>query len=521
MKTKNVFFAIIAMFFSFQNLFATSVPAGNVYGNWTQANSPYLILGNITIPQDSLLTIDPGVVVQFQGHYQLHVLGSIHALGTSGNIISISAVTNWWGIRYDAISATQDSSLFEFCSIEKGNATGTGNYSNGGAFFIINFSKIRIQNCTLINNTAYINGGAIFCDHANPKIISNTFSGNTAGSAYGGAIYCWYASPSIINNTLTYNASSICCKYSSPAIIGNTITHNTVNSTIYCEYSSPSIINNVISYGSMGIYIDRSSPDVIGNVITNNNGADYGAGIRCRYNSSPFLANNTIANNSANIYGGGLYTDYSSSPIIKNTILWGNFAPNNQGTQLALDQTSSPTFYNCDIEGGSAAFYYYDAPNTFTGTYVSNFDSDPLFVNATSGQFSLQSASPCINAGDNSIPNLPTIDIVSNSRICNNLIDLGAYETCATGNEDLSQDNSGILVYPNPSRIEATLELPQHIIFDGVTFELFNIQGEIIKLVDVHASKTKIKLSDVASGIYFLRLKNTTEYFGTKKIIVE
>ncbi|OGP66167.1 MAG: hypothetical protein A2169_14035, partial [Deltaproteobacteria bacterium RBG_13_47_9] len=43
--------------------FHTSIAAGNVSGTWTLANSPYHINGEITIPNDSTLTIEPGVEV--------------------------------------------------------------------------------------------------------------------------------------------------------------------------------------------------------------------------------------------------------------------------------------------------------------------------------------------------------------------------------------------------------------------------------------------------------------------------
>jgi len=521
-KSKILLIALIMFRFSSQNLFATNIPAGNVYGHWIQAGSPYLVLGNITIPQDSLLQIDDGVVVEFQGHYQLHVLGRILALGTAGNLITFTALSNWWGIRYDAILSAQDSSLFMYCKFEKGNANGTGNYQLGGAFFIPYFSKIRVENCTISNNSAYY-GGAFYCDHANPKIIGNTFSNNTATGSYGGGIYCWYSSPVIANNIMTYNVSSICCKYSSPVIRGNSVTYTTANPAIYCEYSSPSIINNIISHNPMGIYIDNSSPNVIGNVITYNTsaGTDYGAGIRCRFNSFPQIINNTIANNTALIYGGGLYTDFNSSPLVKNTILWGNYVPNNQGTQLALDQTSFPTFYNCDIQGGSAAFYYYDAPNTFTGTYINNIDSDPIFINASGNNFSLQATSLCINAGDTTGITLPLTDLAGSPRVCNNDVEIGAYEICATGIQDFSLSKLRTIFYPNPSDENVTLEISRDNLPKNLKLQLTNVLGEYAKQIIVQDSKTTISLHEMTSGIYFYQLSDDKDILSTGKIIVE
>ena len=522
MKTKISILVFSIWGCSFQNLFASdSIPAGNVSGHWLQTNSPYKIYGNITVPQDSLLQIDPGVVVEFQGHYQLLQKGRVLAIGTALNKITFTALSDWWGIRFDGIQSFQDSSLFIYCMIEKGKANGTGNYANGGAFFISNFSKIRIANSIIKNNYSYINGGAFYCDHSSPLIIGNTISNNNANSYYGGGIYCNYSSPSIINNIISYNVGSICCQSSSPSIIGNTISYTTTNSAIFCQDSSPLIFNNIISYNPMGIYIDNSSPSVIGNVITNNT-ADYGAGIRCRFSSSPNIFNNTISNNTANIYGGGLYTDHSSSPIVKNNIIWGNTAASG-GNQLALDQTSFPTFYNCDVQGGAANFYYYDAPNTFGGSYVDNIDADPLFIDDATGNYSLQSTSPCINAGTidtTGLSLLPT-DLASSARICDNRVDIGAYENCITGIQLMSFNKNDVTIYPNPTKDRITFEISENDLPKNVKLMITNVLGENVKQVFVNSSKTTIQLDELTSGIYFYQLESEKEVIKMGKIILE
>jgi len=43
---------------------------GDVSGQWTKEGSLYLIDGEITVPQDQTLKIEPGVQVIFQGHYK-------------------------------------------------------------------------------------------------------------------------------------------------------------------------------------------------------------------------------------------------------------------------------------------------------------------------------------------------------------------------------------------------------------------------------------------------------------------
>ena len=70
------------IFLKFESSAQTTVPAGNVSGTWNLAGSPYLIQGDITIPNGSTLTINPGVTINFQGHYKFMVAGRILAIGT-------------------------------------------------------------------------------------------------------------------------------------------------------------------------------------------------------------------------------------------------------------------------------------------------------------------------------------------------------------------------------------------------------------------------------------------------------
>ena len=68
----------------------TYIPPGDVSGTWISGNSPYYIQGDITILNDSTLTIEPGVLVEFQGYYALNVQGRLSAIGTDTSIITFT-----------------------------------------------------------------------------------------------------------------------------------------------------------------------------------------------------------------------------------------------------------------------------------------------------------------------------------------------------------------------------------------------------------------------------------------------
>ena len=83
-KLNRCFRGIIIFLFSISNSNAQTVINDSlVYGTWTKANSPYEIYRDIYIPDDSTLTIEPGVTVEFQGHYKIVVKGRINSQGTS------------------------------------------------------------------------------------------------------------------------------------------------------------------------------------------------------------------------------------------------------------------------------------------------------------------------------------------------------------------------------------------------------------------------------------------------------
>ena len=83
---KNIILAallLIAISLSFAD---TIVEAGIVSGNWTAVGSPYQVMGNINIPDGNVLTIGPGVTVNFNGIYKLEVMGRLVCNGAVDNL---------------------------------------------------------------------------------------------------------------------------------------------------------------------------------------------------------------------------------------------------------------------------------------------------------------------------------------------------------------------------------------------------------------------------------------------------
>ena len=286
----------------------TIIPGGSISGTWTMDGSPYIIQGAIMIPNDSTLTIEPGVMVEFQGSYKFLVLGRLLAMGnpTDSIIITATDTTNGWlGIRFENTASTNDTSKIEYCKIQYGKAIATFPNDCGGAFYFNNFSKAIISNSLISNCTADSDGGGIYCLNSSPYISNNSILNNNAFSA-GGGIYCNNSSPLIIDNTISDNiamdGAAIACRYSSnPSITNNIISNNTANASVG------------------GIIIINSSPTLVGNVIRDNSAlSGSGGGVLIQDDSSPLLRDNIICYNTAATWCGGLYILYGSGTSIAN-----------------------------------------------------------------------------------------------------------------------------------------------------------------------------------------------------------
>ncbi|MFC2138163.1 choice-of-anchor D domain-containing protein, partial [Bacteroidota bacterium] len=411
-----------------------------------------IIHNNITIDDDVTLTICPGALVQFNGHYRLNVQGTLLAEGTVTDSITFTAIDQnegWHGMRFNNTPSTNDSSKLKYCKLEYSKATGTiTEDQNGGALFINNFNKLIVSNCDINNNYAQNIGGAIYISSGSFIIDSCNINNNSANS--GGGIFA-------SNSSSTYS--------------NNIISNNSANSGggIYENSTSTTIINNIISnnYASSqggGINFEwcYTNPLLVNNLITDNNAANDGGGLYFYY-SGPVMVNNTISMNDANRGGGFFYYYTSSNSVDKNSIIWGNTATSNGQQVYFYSDDSDPEFTYCNIQGGSTAFEGNGSGASYAGTFENNIDTDPDFVDAANQDYSLSNTSICINTGtpDTTGLNIPTTDLAGNPRIYNSgTIDIGAYE-----NQSISTNRKPALTKVGDQQTSVSTTQQQTVIF--------------------------------------------------------
>ncbi|MDP8201442.1 MAG: right-handed parallel beta-helix repeat-containing protein [Candidatus Tenebribacter burtonii] len=519
----------------------TNIPGGDVSGTWTSAGSPYLIDGEITLQSGSVLTIEPGVTVNFQDHYKFMIYGQLLAEGAMNDTIVFTAAdtTNGWhSLRFvDTESNGQDSSKVVYCKLEYGKANGIYPDYYGGAIYLDYSSDVLIENSHITHNISD-NGGGIYLNYSSPTIKNNLIDHNYTTSC-GGGIHMQYSNPVINGNTINNNhavnyGGGILSGSSSPLITNNYIMYNTsddngggfkVGGSDYCtpiisnnvvcynysdydggagmiggEDSNTLVINNIFSnnvayYNAGGLKCSGySNTTLINNLITDNTSSNYGdgGGIQFAYYASSQLVNNTICDNIADDGGGISIGCYSTGISMINCIIGGNTA-DDEGDQVYLyDPDTDPSFEYNDIEGGDVAF-----GGSWHGyIYENNIDEDPLFVGTGTDPYSLLEDSPCIDAGipDTTGLNLPLWDIFGNYRIWDGngngiaVIDMGAYEYGAPPYVDV-EDNiivqtSEIFLqqnFPNPFNPSTTISFSVTQNSDFVLLEIYNIKGQKVK----------------------------------------
>ncbi|KPK86543.1 MAG: hypothetical protein AMS27_04805 [Bacteroides sp. SM23_62_1] len=413
----------------------TDIPAGDVSGTWIKVNSPYKILGDITIPLSQTLTIEPGVVLEFQGHYMMNIKGNVHALGTpSDTILFTVADTNgfhniesgtggWNGIKIDNIDNSMnagDSSIFQYCRFEYGKSITFQWELGGGAIVLRNFSKVLVRHCLFRVNHARINGGAIFVGSGTgPEIDYCTFLENEA--QHGGAIHINFLSTAVIRNCLFYSNKA------------------TKGGAIY-TFAIGKILNNIFSNNTSqqggALFLNAERGTIAGNLIVNNDALGEGGGV---YNngSEPQFYNNHVCNNNAYLGGGGHFYDLTKADFLNN-IFWGNtedWTGSKSSNQIRIETSNAtPNFYNCIIQEGIAGIINHN------GKAANIIEDDPLFQDPsdTSGidadgleaDWTLSETTPAINQGSNTVTDDLSLetDLRGKPRIIHGVIDIGAYE---------------------------------------------------------------------------------------------
>lgn len=325
--------------------------------------------------------------------------------------------------------------------------------AGAGAYLCCNS---RFENCKFLNNTADGFGGGAYIisayyDNATVKFTNCIFEGNHG--SLGGAL-CDMTGAQLLNCRFTNNSA-------------------------------------MTKGGAYYIYANKETKIV--NSIFDRNTANLGGAL---YNKGKItVINCDIVDNQVSDNGGGIYNETKYNKFY-NSIFWGN-TKNGAANQIY----GTSTFKNCAVQGGFAGTNIIDLSDNNDGTDSGNY---PHFVAPEQGDYSIDRASVCVDAGDNSVTGITGPDYLGNQRIVNGIIDLGAIE-CQYGLSVADVDETAFVLYPNPFDNQLVVKM------DGVMeVNVYNCLGQ--KIISTKAQdEVTLNTSEWESGVYFVTINGITK----------
>lgn len=339
---------------------------GSVEGIWKKALSPYYIHGNLTVAAGKKLEIEPGVQVKFMGPYNLDIMGSMVAIGTSKDTISFGAFDTtgmalnkemnidypagtfqpgkgWGGIHMLSDSTKNDSCLLRYVKMSDVR-TGENNIQvYQGALKLYNIKKADIENCYFLNNLMVPTMSTDWSDSW-PRLFQNAgihglgtsavIKNNRFENIYQigpAAIYLANADSVLIRDNLFYNLSAT-------AIGLDRISHYSIDHNIFDSVSGLSItINDLIPKSNI-----RRLNQVVYNSFSNSANALYagksGNGLR-----NILIAYNTIHHNQSFSCAG--FQINGDSIYLVNNLFYEN-------ANTGVNSSFIGTCINMDLVGG-------------------------------------------------------------------------------------------------------------------------------------------------------------------------
>lgn len=275
----------------------TVITEGPVGGRWTLSGSPYLVTGEIAVPVDSILIIDPGVKIIFNKYCGLTITGRIFAQGTIDDSITFTAsdtAVGWNTVKFNQHGQVYpDTSIFDYCKIEYGRPHYPD--QNGGGMNIYQSQYIIIRNAQIRKCYAGgAGGGGVYCEISMAILFDKVIIEDNYSKGRGGGVYCNYNDIDFQNVIFRNNKSD----YDGGALYVD---------GAYYSFENVKILNNAANRGG-GIYInhleDYESTSFINCLIKNNEAYTYGGGM---------YIDETSVYNSTNLYfeGTSIYMNYS------------------------------------------------------------------------------------------------------------------------------------------------------------------------------------------------------------------
>jgi len=378
--------------------------------------------------------------------------------------------------------------ILDGLTVEAGNANGAGSTARGGGFYCI--GDPQVVNCTFIENFAGEKGGGMY-GSGDPTLTDCTFIANATDDE-GGGMYnfgnltltdCAFTENFTTSSGYDNNSGGGLYNAGDSSITNCTFDRN--NSAKhgggmynYRLFSSTTLTNCIFTQNTAdddggGLYNRHSIISLIDCRFISNS-ADSSGGAMSNFFESTQTLINCIFNGNQAAEGGGAMSNYGSSILVTSLInctLTANMAPNGNAIACEGDYKSTFDIANSILwNGGNEINNASTEPSVITVSYSDvqsgpagsgNISADPVFVDAdgpdniagnTDDILHLAEGSPCIDAGNNGHPLVPSTDILGGPRLIDDpttadtgipaapVVDMGAYEFALPGDMQLDGD---------------------------------------------------------------------------------
>jgi len=197
---------------------------------WYAGASPYVIEDTVTIKDKTLLTVEPGTIIQSKGG-SLTVEGRIAATGDDTHLIRFEGYrgSDWKGIHFNNVRERKN--ILRFC---------------------------RIKNATV----------GISCNASSPEIEDSEVTENAEGISIEGA----FSRPPIRRNTVHKNtATGVVITDSAQPVIEQNKIHDNADGGIVVHNAEPKIVRNeIVRNRGAGIIVQVSQAEIAENAIVDN-----------------------------------------------------------------------------------------------------------------------------------------------------------------------------------------------------------------------------------------------------------
>lgn len=333
-----------------------------------------------------------------------------------------------------------------------GATSGSINDTSGSGMFIDD-GTVTLKNVWIRNNHSPQYGGGILLLDSGME-AENLKVTNNSSLQMGGGIYYFRGTGNttqkisnikgfeLVDNSSGFGAGGMSAERNNTIAIEDfSIRGNTCNYYGGAFYISRSFVtlkrgtfdNNqatgivaINTFGTAGaIFVEGINPGdsnmKLENVIFSNNKAGYG-GALTEQNTPVQCVNSTFVNNIGTI-DGNLFSGYNGSFSMKNVII---DTPENGFSAVHTFPASANNNPNFTIQQSLVTTGF--SP-VFTNLGNVQLNTDPLFIDKPNGNYNITACGPAVDAGLNSyLDPTTTLDAGDNTRIKNNIVDLGALE---------------------------------------------------------------------------------------------